>query len=48
MNQITENIAQINTRDYNSRCKYMKKTLLSVNSNDISRIIFFKKLRVIF
>ena len=47
MSQITEYIAQINTRNYNSQCKYVKKKLLSVNSCDISRVIFFKKLRVI-
>ena len=47
MSQITEYIAQINTRNYNSQCKYVKKKLLSVNSCDISRVIFFKKLRAI-
>ena len=47
MSQITEYIAQINTRNYNSQCKYVKKKLLSANSFDISRIICFKKLHVI-
>ena len=47
MSQITEYIAQISTRNYNSQWKYVKKKLLSVNSYDISRIIFFKKLHVI-
>ena len=47
MSQITEYIAQINTRNYNSQCKYVKKKFLSINSCDISRVIFFKKLRVI-
>ena len=47
MSQITEYIVQINTRNYNSQCKYIKKKLLSVDSHDISRIIFFKKLHVI-
>ena len=44
---MTEYVAQINTENYNSQCKYVKKKLLSVNSCDISRIIFFKKLHVI-
>ena len=48
MSQITvKYTAQINTRNYNSQCKYVKKKLLSVNSCDISRVIFFKKLHVI-
>ena len=47
MTQITECIAQINTRNYNDQCKYIKKKLLSVISCDISRTIFFKKLHVI-
>ena len=47
MSQITEYIVQINTRHFNSQCKYVKKKLLSVNSCDISRVIFFKKLHVI-
>ena len=46
MTQITACIAQINTRNYNDQCKYIKKKL-SVISCDISRIIFFKKLHVI-
>ena len=37
---MTEYVAQINTENYNSQCKYVKKKLLSVNSCDISRIIF--------
>ena len=40
MSSMTEYIAQINTENYNSQCKYVKKKLLSVNSCDISRIIF--------
>ena len=48
MDQITEYITQIKTRDYNSQCKYIKKKLLSLTSSDISRIIFSKKLQVIF
>ena len=48
MNQITEYIAEINTRDYKNQCKYSKKKLLSYNSYNISRIIFFKTLHVIF
>ena len=48
MDQITEYITQINTRDYNSQCKYIKKKSLSLTSSDISRIIIFKKLQVIF
>ena len=47
MTQITEYIAQINTRNYNDQCKYIKKKLLSVISCNISRIVFFKKLHVI-
>ena len=47
MSQITKYIVQINTRKYNSQCKYIKKKLLSVDTCDISRIIFFKKLHVI-
>ena len=47
MTQITEYIAQINTRNYNDQCKYIKKKLLSVISCDINRIVFFKKLHVI-
>ena len=49
MTQITEYIAQINTRSYNEQCKCIKKKkkLLSVISSDINRIIFFKKLHVI-
>ena len=46
MSQITEYIAQINTRNCNSQCIYIKKKFLSVNSCDISRIIFFKKLHL--
>ena len=48
MNQITEYIIQINCLNYNNHCKYIKKKLLSVDSSDISHIIFFKKLHVIF
>ena len=42
MNQITQYITQINTRDYNSQCKYIKKNLLSVNSKDITVLYFLK------
>ena len=48
MNQITEYIAEINTRDYKNQCKYLKKKLFSLSSYDINRIIFFKTLHVIF
>ena len=44
MSQITEYIAQINTRNYNSQGKYVKRKLSSVDSCDISRI---RKLHVI-
>ena len=47
MTQVTAYIAQINTRNYNDQCKYIKKKLLSVISCNISRIVFFKKLHVI-
>ena len=47
MTQISEYIAQINTRNYNSQCKYIKKKLLSVDSCYINCIIFFKNLHVI-
>ena len=46
MSQITEYIAQINTRNYNSQCKYVKRKLLYVVSSDISRIICVKKLKL--
>ena len=42
MNQITGYITKINTRDYNSQCKYIKKKLLSVNSKDITVLYFLK------
>ena len=48
MNQITEYIIQINCLNYNNQFKYIKKKLLSVDSSDISHIIFFKKLHVYF
>ena len=48
MNQITEYIIHINCLNYNNQCKYIKKKLSSVDSSDISHIIFFKKLHVIF
>ena len=47
MSQITEYIIQINSLNYNKQCRYVKKKLLSVDSCDISCIIFFKKLNVI-
>ena len=47
ISKITEYIVQINTLNYNNQCKYVKNKLLSVDSCDISRIIFFKKLHVI-
>ena len=38
INQITEYIAEIKTRDYKNQCKYLKKKLFSLNSYDINRI----------
>ena len=42
MSQVTEDIVQINTRNYHSQCKHIKKKLLSVDTCDTSYIIFFK------
>ena len=47
MSQITEYIIQINSLNYNKQCRYVKNELLSLDTSDISRIIFFKKLHVI-
>ena len=47
MSQITEYTVEINTLNYNKQYKYVKMKFLFVDSYDISRIIFFKKLRVI-
>ena len=47
MSQITDYIIQINSLNYNKQCKYIKNKLLSVDSCDISCIVFFKKLHVI-
>ena len=47
MSQITNYIIQINSLNYNKQYKYIKNKLLSVDSCDISCIVFFKKLHVI-
>ena len=47
MSQVTEDVVQINTRNYHSQCKHIKKKLLSVDTCDTSYITFFKKLHVI-
>ena len=47
MSQITEYIIQINSLNYNKQCRYVKNKLLSLDTSDISRTLFFKKLHVI-
>ena len=47
MSQITEYIIQINSLNYNKQWGYVKNKLLSLDTSDISRIIFFKELHVI-
>ena len=46
MNEIIEYIVRINSLNYNSPCKYIKRKLLSHDTHDIKHIIFFKNLHV--
>ena len=48
MNKLIEYIIQINTLNYSKQCEYIKNKLLSINIYDISYIIFFKNVDVIF
>ena len=48
MNKITEYIVQINSLSYNKQSKYVKNKISSIKFCDITHIIFFKKVQVIF
>ena len=48
MNKITEYIVQINSLNYNKQSKYVKNKILSIKFCDITHIMFFKKVQVIF
>ena len=48
MNKLIEYIIQINTLNYSKQCEYIKNKLLSINIYDISYIMLFKKVDVIF
>ena len=48
MNKLIEYIIQINTLNYSKQCECIKNKLLSINIYDISYIMFFKKVDVIF
>ena len=48
MNKITEYIVQINSLNYNKQSKYVKNKIFSIKFCDITHIMFFKKVQVIF
>ena len=48
MNKITEYIVEINSFNYNKQYKYVKNKLLSIDICNITDIMFFEKVQVIF
>ena len=48
MNKITEYIVQINSFNYNKQYKYVKNKLLAIGICNITDIMFFEKVQVIF
>ena len=48
MNKITEYIVQINSLNYNKQYKYVKNKLLAIGICNITDIMFFEKVQVIF
>ena len=47
MDLLIDNILQLQCLNYNDQCKYIIYKPLSINSNDITHTVFFKKLYVI-